>query len=263
MPRAAYGANVVPIFDNAVYPSGTPNASEAGLAIQQVLLWYEQIGAIPPGTLHIFDSNDLLRPAWQDRVKAAEIWIAGQLGVPVGQLPALLNQFMRVRGGQAHNQRGAAYRCLIAESIERWGAAGLEVHEEEPASNWFAMTALGQAGRARVDVLVARGGMPRAFVSCKWALRNDRNHDVVNEANAYKSVAAGRGLAVEVGLVTNEFGPARIARVLDSALIDFVAHTNRDLFLAMPWSRSADFTALQGEPRFIDFADLIVRSQGW
>jgi hypothetical protein len=86
---------------------------------------------------------------------------------------------------------------------------------------------------------------------------------LTNEGNAYKSVAVGRGLAVEVGLVTNEFGPARIARVLDSALIDFVAHSNRELFLAMPWSRSSDFTALQSEPRFIDLADLIVRSQSW
>lgn len=263
MPRAAYGANVVPIFNSVMFPSGAPNASEAGLAIQQVLLWYEQIGTTPPGTLHIFDSNDLLKPAWQRRVSAAEAWIAQQLGVPVGRLPALLNQFMRVRGGQAHNQRGAAYRCLVAETIERWGAVGLDVHEEEPASNWFAVAALGQAGRARVDVLVARGGLPRAFVSCKWALRNDRNHDVVNEANAYKSVAAGRGLSVEVGLVTNEFGPARIARVLDSTLIDFVAHTNRALFLAMPWTRSADFQTLQRDPRFIDLSDLIARSQTW
>src|SRR4051794_15213008 len=106
MPRAAYCANVVHIFDNAVFPSGAPNAGEAGLAIQQVLLWYEQIGTIPPGTLHIFDSNDLLKPPWQRRVRAAELWIAGRLGVPVGQLPTVLNQFMRTRGGQAHNQRG-------------------------------------------------------------------------------------------------------------------------------------------------------------
>jgi hypothetical protein len=263
MPRSAYGANVIPLFDRAIFPTGAPNAGEAGLAIQQVLLWYEPIGVVPPGTLHIFDANDLLKPAWQRRVGAAEDWLAGQIGVTVGQLPGALNRFMRARGGQAHNQRGTAYRCLIAEIIDRWGASGLDVHEEEPASNWFAVAALGQAGRARVDVLVARGGAPRAFVSCKWALRNDRNHDVVNEANAYKSVAAGRGLSVEVGLVTNEFGPARIARVLDSALIDFVAHTNRDLFLAMPWSRSGDFMALQHDARFIDLSGLIARSQNW
>ncbi len=271
-------ADAVQILDNAVYPSGL-NTTTAWLGIYQALLWYEPVHQSGFDTLpHIIDA-DKLRPSpsaksrphnspsvWQQRAKAIDEYLAQQLGCAVEDVPAKTDLLMRLsgyQGMQRQNTLGIAFAGLIKHVLEKFGSNHLSYQSEVEASTIFAgITVPGRSSTPRIDLLSAHDGVPRAIISAKWSVRHDRLNDITNECPVYKAAyqriyrQSRRGHDLLYYVVTNEYDPSRLTKMLDDSCVDGIVHVHK--------AGVVDVCGLNGRlADLIDLAEFISSTERW
>lgn len=81
-------------------------------------------------------------------------------------------------------------------------------------------------------MLAERGEIPRVIISTKWSVRHDRLSDITNECPVYKTAYARiyrqvRRAQLSYYVVTNEYDPARLNKMLDDSCVDGVIHVHK------------------------------------
>lgn len=268
-------ADVTRLLDNASYPKGITGQT-AWLGIYQALLWYEPVGlhgfeALP----HVIDA-DKLRPsasrepsrragAWQVRAQAVEAYVASELGCPPGELRQRVDQLMRLPEYvrlQRQNPLGTAFSGAIKHVLESFGHSALSYDLEVDATKVFPGIRMPwRSTTPKMDILVLQHGhfpegRPIAILSTKWSLRHDRINDVLGECPEYKSAALKRRLSLRYFVVTNEFDPARLAKVLSDPCIDGLVHVHRHAVTGI--------CGLDGRlEKMLDLSDFVAQTRSW
>jgi hypothetical protein len=240
--------DAIQVFENAKYPSGL-SATTAWLGIYQTLLWYEPVNWLGLTNLpHIIDA-DKLRPAsrakrrvwkkenaWQKRAQAIDSFLAEQLGIPIESVPFNTDLLMKQRdykGMQRQNTLGIAFSGLVKHALEKFGSAAVSYEIEVEATTIFpGITFPGRSVTPRIDVLAKCNDIPRAIISAKWSVRHDRLSDITNECPVYKAAyeriyRQARRERLRYYVVTNEYDPARLTKMLDDTCVDDVVHVHK------------------------------------
>ncbi len=90
----------------------------------------------------------------------------------------------------------------------------------------------------------------------KWSLRHDRINDLTNECPSYKQAAVWRRQNLLYIVVTNEYDPARLDKVISDTCIDSVVHVHKPAVV--------DAAALDGRAdSLLDLSDLCRLTLGW
>ena len=270
-------ADAVRLFANADYPTGM-NVSSAWLGIYQALLWYEPVNWLDFDYLpHIIDA-DKLRPsssnkkkswskpgAWQLRASKVNNYLASVLGCAPDHLLVKTDLLMRLPnyvGMQRQNTLGIAFIGLVKHVLDRFGSKDVLYKTEVDAGAVFpGITFLGRSSTPRIDLLVERDGVPRTVISAKWSLRHDRMSDLTNECPVYKAAyeRVFRGLKrdrMSYYVITNEFDPSRLNKILDDTCVDGVIHIHKPMVV--------EVCELDGRlGRLIDLKDFINYTLSW
>jgi hypothetical protein len=269
--------DAIGVFENAGYPSGL-NITNAWLGIYQTLLWYEPVNWSGFEQLpHIIDA-DKLRPSspakkrswtkpnvWQKRGQAVDAYLASQLRCEVGELPLKTDELMKqpeYLGMQRQNTLGIAFVGLVKHLLERFGSSQIFYETEVKAATIFpGITFPGRSGTPRIDLLARYGNIPCAIISAKWSLRHDRLSDITNECPVYKAAYAriyrgSRRNQLLYYVITNEYDPARLNKILDDTCVDGVVHVHKAAVVKV--------CKLDGRlDRLIDLADFIASTSLW
>lgn len=270
-------ADAVQIFENANYPSGlTP--STAWMGIYQTLLWYEPVNWLGFTELpHIIDA-DKLRPSspakkrswkkptvWQRRAQAVGEYLAHELGCPVDEVPFKTDLLMKqpdYEGLQRQNTLGIAFAGMVKRALEKFGPATVSYKTEVEASTIFpGITFPGRSGTPRIDLLAKQSNIPRAIISTKWSVRHDRLSDITNECPVYKAAyeriyrQTRRGHLLYY-MLTNEYDPARLNKILDDSCVDGVVHVHK--------AGVVEVCKLNGRlNQLVDLAEFINSTSSW
>lgn len=260
--------HVVTIFDETAKGCGS-SPHNAWVGIYQALLWYERTG-LPVHTAlpHIIDADKLRRPAsrgraraeaaltiWQKRALALEQYLAVELGCQPTDVKGHVDRLMRrreYRRLQRQNPLGIAFTGLVHHALSLYGDLRLTYEMEQMAQEVFpGITFPGRSKAPSIDVLVRKNQVPRAIVSVKWSLRHDRINDLTNECPAYKQAASWGRRPLDYIVVTNEYDPARLAKVLEDTCFDAVVHVHKPAVVEVSkldgrLSRLMDLTDLLG-----------------
>ncbi len=270
-------ADAIAVFEHAEYPVGL-NASSAWLGIYQTLLWYESVNWVGFVDLpHIIDA-DKLRPsspakqrtwtrpsAWQERAWAVSAHLAEQLGCPVEEAQSKTDLLMKqpqYTEMQRQNPLGIAFGGLIKHVLERFGSSAVSYDTEVEAASVFpGITFPGRSGTPRIDLLARRDNLPRTIMSAKWSVRHDRLSDITNECPVYKAAyeriyRQSRREHVLYYVLTNEFDPSRLIKMLDDTCVDGVVHVHK--------AAVVEVCALNGRlSKLLDLTDLISATASW
>lgn len=239
-------ADAIRIFSGAIYPSGL-NQNTAWLGIYQALLWYEPVNLLGFTNLpHIIDA-DKLRPAskahtwekprvWQQRALSLNEYLAQQLSCTADQVVDKLDQLMKqpnYQGMQRQNSLGIAFAGIVKHILETFGSKTITYDLEVQANRIFAgITFPGRSSTPRIDILAYMSDLPKAIISAKWSIRHDRLGDITTECPVYKSAyqkiyrQQGRSSLLYY-VITNEFDPARLNKILKDPCIDGVIHVHK------------------------------------
>ncbi len=268
--------DAISIFEKAEYPSGlTPGT--AWLGIYQALMWYEPVNWVGYSQLpHIIDANQL-RPAspqlqrtwtrpnrWQTCAAAVAEYIAQHLNCAVTDVPDkvdLLMKHLSYAGMQRQNSLGIGFAGLVMHTLRKFGSPSVDYETEVYATTLFPGIALaGRSTASRGDLIVRVGGIPRAIISAKWSVRHDRVNDVTNECSSYKAAYnqahGSTGKPLFYFVVTNEFEPARLTKMLSDPCADGVVHVHKAAVTKVCGMNGR----LQG---LLDLQDLIQRTTLW
>ncbi len=240
--------DAIQIFENAEYPSGL-STDAAWLGIYQTILWYEPVNWVGFSELpHIIDA-DKLRPAspakrrtwtrplaWQRRAEALSVYLSEQLRCPVANVSRKTDLLMKqpdYEGKQRQNTLGIAFPGLVKHVLEKFGSAALSYETEIEAATIFpGITFPGRSGTPRIDLLAKHTTIPRVIISAKWSLRHDRMNDITNECPVYKAAyeriyRRERREHLAYYVVTNEYDPARLQKMLSDSCVDGVVHVHK------------------------------------
>lgn len=258
------------LFQNATYPSGL-NGTTAWLGIYQILLWYEPImvGSIT-SLPHIIDADKLRAPsyriarrgvsAWQKRAQAVEQYLAQHLGCQPDQVQAHVDLLMRspaYQGVQRQNPLGIAFPVLIRHIMQTFGNSAVSYDLEVPAQVIFpGIVVPGRSPNPKIDIVVRNKSHVKAVISCKWSLRHDRLNDISNECPTYKQAASWTRTQIDYLVITNEYDPARLNKLLDDSCVDALVHVHKHLPINVCGLNSRLVNML-------DLIDLLARSQTW
>jgi len=274
VPEQGTGANAIRIFRNAHYPQGL-TASSVWLGIYQTLLWYEPVNWGKYTSLpHIIDA-DKLRPsagrrkkakpsarpsAWQKRAEALENYLAQQLGCPVHEVVNHVDRLMRdpnYEGLQRQNPLGTAFVAIVKYILESFGSPTMKYQMEVDANTIFPGIKIpGRSKTPSIDILTFKNERPRAIISAKWSLRHDRINDITNECPAYKSAAMWTRSQLDYYVITNEYDPARLNKMLSDTCINGVAHVHKQAVITV--------CGLDGRlDPLLDLSDLIQQTHAW
>lgn len=226
MPTRAQTINdAIGLFKAASYPTGC-SPTTAWLGIYQVLLWHEH------GLPHIIDADKLRRPgAWQRRAAAVESYLATELNVPVASIPAMTNLLMKSApyvGLQRQNSLGNSFAGLLKHVLETFGSPHISYELEVDAASIYPSARFpGRSKAPRVDILARKATLPRAIISGKWSARHDRINEITNECPVYKQAASFLRQSLDFVVVTNEFDPARLHKILGDNCIDSLVHVHK------------------------------------
>lgn len=241
-------AFAIEAFNQATYPDGVSKDS-AWLGIYQTLLWYHPVNYWGYESLpHIID-GDKFRPAkgksggisakpnaWVARAAKVHKYLAESLKCDPKRVVHFMNRLLRLpefEGLQPHNSRGIAFAGLTKHILERFGPKDITYVAEAPGLVIFpGLNLPGRSEKPFIDVLATRGDIPVAVISTKWSLRHDRLSDLTNECPAYKSafmqLHRKRGRPdLRYYVVTNEFDPARLGKLIEDNCIDGVVHVHK------------------------------------
>jgi len=222
------------------------NLQNAWKAVYAALLWYEPVGSgrsLP----HIIDADKLWRPKfkqrgiadpnpsrWYRRASAVNHALAIAFSCKPYEVPEYVDKLMksrRYRGMQRQNPLGAGFIGAVAHILRRFGDSALR-HELEVSANTI-FPGIGLPGRTRapsIDIVSIRKRNVVAITSCKWSLRHDRIGDISTECPAYKQAAYRVGRQkIKYFVITNEFDPARLSKLLDDECIDASVHVHKPL----------------------------------
>jgi hypothetical protein len=270
-------ADAIQIFENADYPSGLSPCT-AWLGIYQTLLWYEPVNWLGFSELpHIIDA-DKLRPSspakkrtwtkpnvWQQRAQAVGEYLAQQLRCPTDSVPHKTDLLMKrpdYQGMQRQNTLGIAFAGMVKCALEKFGPTTLSYETEVEASTIFpGITFPGRSGTPRIDLLAKQDGIPRAIVSSKWSVRHDRLSDITNECPVYKAAyeriyRQARRSQFLYYVLTNEYDPARLNKILDDSCVDGVVHVHKPAVV--------EVCKLDGRlTRLTDLGDFIESTMSW
>jgi len=241
-------ADAIRVFENATYVSGLSPAT-AWLGIYQTLLWYEPVNWVGFTDLpHIIDA-DKLRPAspvkkrtwtkpntWQRRAQSVSVYLAQQLGCPIHSVAEKTDLLMKqpdYEGMQRQNTLGIAFAGLVKHVLEKFGSGRIAHETEVEATAVFpGITFPGRSVTPRIDLLVRHSDIPKAVISAKWSVRHDRLSDITNECPIYK--AAYERIYRQVRrehllyyVLTNEYDPSRLNKILDDTCVDGVVHVHK------------------------------------
>lgn len=233
---------VIELLEEAHFPSGSPNKSDAWLGIIQVIAWYEF------GFLHIIDGSELNperrrqpprhdRP-WQLRSKAAEQELISLLRAPSADARSLLGLMWKhelwsdcVTPNQKANPAGNALRYLSSYLLQLWGDARLDYREEQQLATYWPGFAIPGVATPAADVLAVEhvGATPVSLVSCKWSMRTDRVSDTIRECGAVKGAAHRLQQPIRFFIVCHEYAASRVEKLLDDKCVDGLALVNLPL----------------------------------
>jgi hypothetical protein len=258
------------LFQNAAYPNGL-SGTNAWIGIYQVLLWYEPvtIGSIT-GLPHIIDADKLRPPsyrparhgisAWQQRAQAVEQYLAQQLRCQPNQVQSYVDLLMReptYQGVQRQNPLGIAFPVLVRHILQTFGNNAVNYDLEVPAQAVFpGIVVPGRSPNPKIDIVVRNQSRIRAVISCKWSLRHDRLNDISNECPTYKQAASWTRTQIDYLVITNEYDPARLNKLLVDSCVDALVHVHKPL----PTSVCGLNSRLV---HMLDLVDLLARSQSW
>lgn len=250
----------------------------AWLGIYQALLWHEPVNWLGFGDLpHIIDA-DKLRPAsrakkrtwtkpnvWQKRAKAISDYLAQQLQCPAEAVSGKTDLLMKhpdYKGMQRQNTLGTAFAGLVKHVLERFGSTAVSYETEVEASRIFpGITVPGRSGTPRIDLLAKENTIPRAIISTKWSVRHDRLSDITNECPVYKAAyeriyRQARRDRLLYYVLTNEYDPARLNKILVDTCVDGVVHVHK--------AAVVELCGLDGRlSRLMDLADFIEATMSW
>ena len=269
--------DAIQVLENAEYPSGL-NAASAWLGIYQALLWYEPINWVGFTQLpHIIDA-DKLRPnstakkrswtrpvVWQRRAQLVNDYLAKHLQCSSDAVSTKVDLLMKqpdYDGRQRQNTLGIAFAGLVRHVLAKFGSKSVTYETEVDANSIFpGITFPGRSGTPRIDILAKTGNIPRAIISAKWSLRHDRLNDITNECPVYK--AAFQRIYRQVRrehflffVITNEYDPARLGKVLGDTCADAVVHVNK--------AAVADVCGLNGRlAQLMDMGEFINATALW
>lgn len=261
-------------FFNARYPAGFTD-STAWLGIYQVLLWYEKIGVKGIFSLpHIIDSDKLRPPAsqkgkksssefsaWQKRAQLLEIYMAEQLSCKPGEVEGYTNGLFKLpvyKKLQRQNPLGIVFPMLVKSVLEKFGNPAIRYELEVDATKLFpGITMPGRSKTPSIDILASKSDSSLAIISAKWSLRHDRVGDLTSECPEYKAAAVRRRWSpFYYFVVTNEFDPARLAKILNDQCIDGLVHVHKPAVQTV--------CKLNGRlDKMLDLTDLITRTKNW
>jgi hypothetical protein len=235
--------DAISIFNNARYPQGL-SVETAWLGIYQALLWYEEINWAGYSRLpHIIDA-DKLRPSasrqksltslqpsvWQRRAAAVEEYLAKQLDCPVSEVVTYVDQLLHLPdyiGLQRQNPLGTAFAGVVKHILERFGNPAIAYELEVEATSVFPGIAFpGRSSTPSIDILARRSNLPRVVISVKWSLRHDRINDITNECPIYKAAALWSHTPFDFYVVTNEYDPARLEKILRDTCVNGLVHVH-------------------------------------
>jgi len=269
--------DAVQIFEHAEYPSSLC-ATTAWLGIYQALLWYEPVNWVGFKDLpHIIDA-DKLRPAkaankrtwtspnaWQRRATSLGTYLAEQLKCSLDSVSGKIDLLMKqpdYEGMQRQNTLGIAFAGLVKHVLERFGTAAISYETEVEASTIFpGITFPGRSGAPRIDLLAKHNNIPRAVISAKWSVRHDRLSDITNECPVYKAAyeriyRQARRDHLLYYVLTNEYDPSRLNKMLDDTCVDGVVHVHKAAII--------EVCKLDGRlTRLIDLTDFISVTSSW
>ena len=270
-------ADAIHIFNNVKYPEGL-NPTTAWLGIYQTLLWYEPINFLGFSELpHIIEA-DSLRPAspakksiwikpnvWQKRAQALSKYLAENLGVPINEIQNSVNLLMRqpdYERMQRQNPLGIAFAGIVKHILERFGSQEISYELEVEADSIFpGISFPGRSTTPRIDILGKHGDIPIVIITAKWSARHDRLNDITNECPVYKAGYARifrqtRRDQLLYYAITNEYGPARLHKMLGDTCVDGVVHVHKPAVV--------NICCLDGRlNKLMDLADLINVTWSW
>ncbi len=267
--------DAIRLFENADHPSKLSKSS-AWLGIYQTLLWYEPVNHLGYMELpHVIDA-DKLRPTairretwtkpnvWQIRAAKVHTYLSEQLGCApqntAGKFDLLLKS-PDYHGLQRQNTLGIAFAGLIEHVLSEFGAHGLSYATEVEAATVFpGITVPGRSGTPRMDILVSGADIPIAVISAKWSVRHDRLNDITNECPVYKAayerIYRQSRRRLKYYVVTNEFDPSRLTKMLDDSCVDGIVHVHK--------SAVVDVCSLDGRlAELTDLTDFIDITSSW
>ena len=133
---------------------------------------------------------------------------------------------------QRQNPLGTAFAGLIRHVLERFGNPDISYDLEVPSESRFpGIRFPGRSRATAIDMLASSPGEHRAIVSTKWSVRHDRVNDITNECPIYKAayerIYRGSGKHLLYYVLTNEYSPARLSKMLADTCIDGVVHVHR------------------------------------
>jgi hypothetical protein len=269
--------DAIQVFEHAEYPCGL-NTTTAWLGMYQALLWYEPVNWVGFADLpHIIDA-DKLRPSspakkrtwtkpqvWQKRAQTFSTYLAEHLDCQVDSLPSKTDLLMKqpdYEGMQRQNSLGIAFPGLVKHILEKFGIATLSYKTEIEATQIFpGVKVPGRSSTPSIDLLATDGNIPQVIISAKWSLRHDRLNDITNECPVYKAAyqriyRQTRHATLLYFVVTNEFDPSRLNKVLDDTCVDGVVHVHK--------AAVTEVCRLDGRlTRLIDLTDFISATSSW
>jgi hypothetical protein len=249
----------VSLFQNARYPNGLSGAV-SWLGIYQVLLWYEKVNFMNIEALpHIIDADKLRPPSyrpsqnsvsvWQKRAQAVEQYLASYVD--------LLMRTPAYQGVQRQNPLGVAFPVLVRHIMQSFGNNAVSYDLEVPAQTIFpGIIVPGRSPNPKIDIVVRNDSHVKAVISCKWSLRHDRLNDISNECPTYKQAASWTRTKIDYLVITNEYDPARLNKLLDDSCVDALVHVHKPLPTTVCGLNSRLMNML-------DLADLLIRSKTW
>jgi hypothetical protein len=113
----------------------------------------------------------------------------------------------------------------------------------------------------RIDLLVKHSDIPIAVISAKWSVRHDRLSDITNECPVYKAAYTRiyrqeRHAQLLYYVLTNEYDPARLNKILDDSCVDGIVHVHKTAVV--------DVCRLDGRlTRLMDLVDLVNATFTW
>lgn len=198
------------------------DVSTAWKGVYRLLLWFHR------GVPHIIDGDKLERGVWRERALRVQQELARQFACAEEQLPQeldrLINSPISRKRPQRQNPLGIGFVAALFHLLGHFSPAEYEfLPEEEIGRTVF--PGITEAPRSRPDIVVVKEGREQAVISAKWSLRHDRLKDLLDECDYFKRLRPG----LKFYTVTNEFDPARLAKVTQGYCIDQLFHVNKRL----------------------------------
>jgi hypothetical protein len=198
--------------------------------------------------------------AWQKRAKAIEEYFGKQFNCTPEKVEKQVDQLLKhpdYMGLQRQNPLGTAFSGIAKHVLELFGNNNVSFDLEVDANNVFpGITLPGRSITPSIDILAHRNNIPLAIISAKWSLRHDRINDITNECPIYKAAALRSRTKLGFYVVSNEYDPSRLSKILNDTCIDGLVHVHKEAVTKI--------CGLNGRlEKMLDLTDLIHQTNNW